>query len=340
MALKERYYTVDGQIVGYKKSGVRKDFLTDAFGSVTAEVDQTGNTKTFDGRYQPYGGTLSSSGSRGSFGWVGIWGYRDTSAFASNYYVRARHYSKTSGNWNTVDPIWPFQTSYQYGDGAPVSNIDPSGLDVISIGDACQPSPCDFLQKIDPKLLATIIKCMNDNGFDENGDNNRIRDAIAYMSKACKKDANGKTQIGVIDSDTGDNCGMYYDYVCKGGAKYGQTYTIGPPRNPSQPRGEGCTDRYKLDEGTPCFNEASTNGYKCIIGLCAGPQKCAVTAFHEMVHCARYAGATNHDSSPGYDDFVYNLGHCLCRAWELKENPGNPNFKNCGLGLHRPKPKT
>ena len=70
------YYTVDGQMIGYKDAGGRKDFLTDALGSVTAEVDQTGATKTFDGRYKPYGGDLSSSGTRGSYGWVGTWGYR------------------------------------------------------------------------------------------------------------------------------------------------------------------------------------------------------------------------------------------------------------------------
>ena len=129
MALKERYYTIDGQIVGYKKSGARKDFLTDALGSVTAEVDQTGNTKTFDGRYQPYGGILSSAGSKGSFGWVGTWGYRETGLGGSSHYVRARHYSKTGGNWNTADKLWPIERPYLYVDNRQVTQyIDLTGM--------------------------------------------------------------------------------------------------------------------------------------------------------------------------------------------------------------------
>ena len=58
-------YTIDGQMIGYKDAGGRKDFLTDNLGSVTAEIDQTGNTRSFEGRYKPYGETLSSTGARG-----------------------------------------------------------------------------------------------------------------------------------------------------------------------------------------------------------------------------------------------------------------------------------
>jgi len=61
------YYTVDDQMIGYKDGGGRKDFLTDALGSVTAEIDQTGTNRTFDGRYKPYGGDLWSSGSKEAF---------------------------------------------------------------------------------------------------------------------------------------------------------------------------------------------------------------------------------------------------------------------------------
>lgn len=128
MAMKEQYYTVDGQMIGYKNAGGRKDFLTDALGSVTAEVDQTGATKTFDGRYKPYGGDLSSTGTRGSYGWVGAWGYRGTGLSASSHYVRARHYSKASGAWCMVDPLWPNQSTYTYSSSMPTSRVDPTGL--------------------------------------------------------------------------------------------------------------------------------------------------------------------------------------------------------------------
>ncbi len=128
MAMKERYYTVDGQMIGYKTAAGRKDFLTDALGSVTAEVDQTGATKTFDGRYKPYGGDLSSTGTRGSYGWVGTWGYRGTGLTNSSHYTRRRHVSKTSGMWSTKDPIWPSQSAYDYCQSRPTFYIDPTGL--------------------------------------------------------------------------------------------------------------------------------------------------------------------------------------------------------------------
>ena len=122
------YYTIDGQMIGYKTAAGRKDFLTNALGSVTAEVDQTGNTKTFDGRYKPYGGDLSSTGTRGKYGWVGAWGYRDSGLLSSSHYVRARHYSKTSGSWTSVDPLWPGEGAYVYVRAVPSIMIDYFGL--------------------------------------------------------------------------------------------------------------------------------------------------------------------------------------------------------------------
>ena len=118
------YYTVDGQILGYS----RKDYLTDALGSVTSEIDQTGNTRTFDGRYKPFGGTLTSTGTRGSYGWVGRRGYRETGLKASSHYIRARHYNTSSGTWLTVDPLWPILSPYGYTMERPVLLFDPSGL--------------------------------------------------------------------------------------------------------------------------------------------------------------------------------------------------------------------
>lgn len=129
MAMKESYYTIDGQMIGYKDQNGRKDFLTDALGSVTAEVDQTGNVKTFDGRYNPYGGDLSSTGSRGKYGWVGSWGYRETDLTASSHYVRARHFLKTSGCWTTGDKLWPEESAYSYAEARILSYVDYTGED-------------------------------------------------------------------------------------------------------------------------------------------------------------------------------------------------------------------
>ena len=131
------YYTVDGQMIGYKDANGRKDFLTDNLGSVTAEIDQTGTNRTFDGRYRPYGNSLWSTGTRGAFGWVGTWGYRSTGLSASTHYIRARHYSQANGSWTTVDPIWPNELAYTFVIGRPTYRIDYSGTS------PCQKPSCD-----------------------------------------------------------------------------------------------------------------------------------------------------------------------------------------------------
>jgi RHS repeat-associated protein len=123
------YDTIDGRMIGYHVGGVQKDFLTDALGSVTAEVDQTGNTKTFDGRYKPYGGDLSLTGTRGKYGWVGSWGYRETGLSASSQYVRARHFSQNSSPWTSVDSVWPNELPFAYVNGSPIMISDPTGSD-------------------------------------------------------------------------------------------------------------------------------------------------------------------------------------------------------------------
>jgi RHS repeat-associated protein len=104
--IKKRYYTIDGEMIGYKDASGRKDFLTDALGSVTAEVNQTGSVKTFDGRYKPFGETLWSVGIKGIFGWFGAWGYRNVGLSSNSHYVRYRHYSMSVARWTTPDPLF------------------------------------------------------------------------------------------------------------------------------------------------------------------------------------------------------------------------------------------
>jgi hypothetical protein len=41
MSMKKRFCSVNGQMMGYGASGVKKDFLTDHLGSITAETDHT-----------------------------------------------------------------------------------------------------------------------------------------------------------------------------------------------------------------------------------------------------------------------------------------------------------
>jgi RHS repeat-associated protein len=127
MPMSERYYTVDGQMVGYEEGGVRKDFLTDHLGSIIAIMDEN-EVRVFDTRYSAYGRNRWITGTSCGFGWVGSYGYRETSLFHMSHYVRARHYSYLTGSWSSVDPLWPDESAFEYVEGRASRWIDPTGL--------------------------------------------------------------------------------------------------------------------------------------------------------------------------------------------------------------------
>jgi RHS repeat-associated protein len=132
MVMKKSYYSVGGQIIGEKSGGVRTDYLTDALGSVTATVDQTGaviNRYT----YKPYGGLLAKAGvgADPSYQWVGSVGYRQTSKKYSDVYVRARHYDTVNGRWTSKDTVGlqsGDRNVFAYVKVRPIDWADPSGL--------------------------------------------------------------------------------------------------------------------------------------------------------------------------------------------------------------------
>src|SRR5579871_1134124 len=101
------YYTVNGALIGEKTAGgSRTDYLTDALGSVTATVNQSGQVvNTY--RYKPYGAQLAKTGigADPAFQWVGAQGYRQTGKKYSDVYVRARHYDSRAGRWTSKDPM-------------------------------------------------------------------------------------------------------------------------------------------------------------------------------------------------------------------------------------------
>lgn len=132
MPMKRRFYHVNGQMMAYEEDGVTKDFLTDHLGSITAEIDQNQN-RTFEARYSAYGIQNWSTGTGCGFGWVGSYGYRETGLFHMSHYVRARHYSYVTGNWSTVDPLWPQESAYGYVNGRATTDMDPTGM-------SCYPS--------------------------------------------------------------------------------------------------------------------------------------------------------------------------------------------------------
>ena len=122
------YDTVNGRIRAEVTGGTRTGYLPDALGSVTAIVDESGAVQNTY-RYKPYGELLAKTGAAADpkFMWVGLWGYRGK-ASSDHKYVRARHYASSNGQWLSIDPIWPFEMPYEYVSGAPITQLDPSGL--------------------------------------------------------------------------------------------------------------------------------------------------------------------------------------------------------------------
>lgn len=126
-----RYYSFGGEILAEETDGVRRDYLTDALGSVTATVTEAGVIENTY-RYKPYGETLAKTGagSDPNFLWNGKWGYRRTSQSFAKRYVRARHYAEKLGNWTTKDKLgfMDGMNLYSYVRNNSVSFYDRSGL--------------------------------------------------------------------------------------------------------------------------------------------------------------------------------------------------------------------
>lgn len=79
-------------------------------------------------RYKPYGAKLSGGTVGLGFFWTGNTGSRSTGLKYAELYNRARHYSSTTRQWITRDPLWPTEHAYGYVRGNPVLYIDYSGM--------------------------------------------------------------------------------------------------------------------------------------------------------------------------------------------------------------------
>jgi len=118
MALKNKFYTVNGQILGERAAGgALSRYLPDALGSVTG-VSQSGSLSGA-ARYSSYGRTIAGS-SGADLGWIGGPGYRPTGRMWASHYVRARTFDAMAGAWTVVDPLWPRQQPYGYAGQSPL----------------------------------------------------------------------------------------------------------------------------------------------------------------------------------------------------------------------------
>jgi RHS repeat-associated protein len=346
MAMKKRFYSVNGQMMGYESGGVKKDFLTDHLGSITAEIDQNQN-RTFETRYSAYGRNNWSTGTGCGFGWVGSYGYRETGLFHMSHYVRARHYSYVTGNWSTVDAFWNLQSPYGYVMGRAVKRTDRTGCapdDLIE--KACGFKLCDKLNELQPKgdKFQALLNCMAGQGFNQPGDAERIRKGLEYIRSACPGGSSktkprfclygvsGGKLVSPGGSPVPDKCNIAAG--CDPSIGFGG-FAIGlvlPGITP--PKGESCLvpndcvkKNYGGRGGAPC---------DCVVVICAdnlgrgADQFCKNGLIHELMHCAGFFGAPDHNANGNggkRNDFVYNLGCCACKVL-FGEN--DPACSGCG----------
>ncbi|MCB0826047.1 MAG: hypothetical protein KDC26_07650 [Armatimonadetes bacterium] len=135
MALKKRYYSLNGQILGEHdvSSGQTLQYARDALGNVRKTIDSDTGNVVHSYIYKPWGEIWQTTGTGATsrrFCWIGSWGYANTNRHYqfNSYYVRARHYSGVMGAWMTRDPLWPMEMPYGYVNGRVYLAVDPSGM--------------------------------------------------------------------------------------------------------------------------------------------------------------------------------------------------------------------
>jgi RHS repeat-associated protein len=125
------YTNFGGMLVHEDRGGVERTYVHDEMGNTSYLVDSNGVTDSYE--YTPYGQVTHTGVSVTPFTFIGALGYFATGWSMLTSYVRARWYSRVSGSWGSVDPLWPWQKAYQYVDGNPAMGVDPSGLIAIVI---------------------------------------------------------------------------------------------------------------------------------------------------------------------------------------------------------------
>lgn len=78
--------------------------------------------------YEPYVAKFSGGTVGAGFFWTGNAGSRSTGKAFAEQYNRTRHYSSTTRQWITRDPLWPDEHPDGYVSGNPVKWLDPYGL--------------------------------------------------------------------------------------------------------------------------------------------------------------------------------------------------------------------
>jgi RHS repeat-associated protein len=112
-------------------TGTADWYLQDQDGSTRALVDKNGNTAaTYN--YDAYGNPTTGANPTATTNLLWQGQYRDPTS--GLYYLRARWYDPTSGQFLSVDPLnQTTGTPYAYGGDNPITNTDPTGLHSIGM---------------------------------------------------------------------------------------------------------------------------------------------------------------------------------------------------------------
>jgi RHS repeat-associated protein len=147
MAMTVTYTTINGQILSENRNGVKSDYIPDPLGSTAALVNASHTiTDTFS--WWPFGEQRSHAGSSVTpFGFTGTLGCY-TDSISNRIYEQRRILRPQTTQWQTVDPLWPYESAYSYVGQNPISATDPSGYSAIG-------SLCGYLNQVE-KCLALI----------------------------------------------------------------------------------------------------------------------------------------------------------------------------------------
>jgi RHS repeat-associated protein len=311
------YYSFGGEILGEETGGVRRDYLTDALGSVTATVTDAGVVENTY-RYKPYGETLAKTGtgSDPKFLWNGKWGYRNFTNNADSY-VRHRHYFNNKSVWSSVDSFWPDIKPYQYAFSNPTIYIDSSGKyphfdpwscsGALNSGDSSNANNCISKMCIsinDPKIQMRIQACIDkyrpNPRYDKPG-------GIGCLQNFCKSGSNFVctdtpwkiSSVQVCDFDTQDT-----KCYCDGSKK--TTTRLRMPTASAQTVCSSSNDHQSPIAFCSAWWDSPCGKYG---GIDSPPSDLTVTLLHEISHAC-----VNCYVNGDHKELFDNLGKCIKSA--------------------------
>jgi hypothetical protein len=196
--------------------------------------------------------------------------------------VRARHYSYLTGNWSTVDPLWPDESAYGYVGGFSTRRVDPSGYrprtdrrcecyECFGTKPMPVPSPYPIGEAVD-KICSKIQRCSGDP---------KCSDNVTKCIKACNYDHPHK-MWSCLKKSCGHNSGVTVN--CGGtlcGISSGCAFT--------NPFGGGCNISICTTvKREPCDTLCSGQHWmsRCEYPECASENiSLTLTIAHELAHC-------------------------------------------------------